>query len=260
MPGPKSLDQELHAQVMSEMAQSFFSRRKDMDDRLEKFSALAHEVLLSAKVTLRCWRSVFLLLVDETLAKALLKSAQAGPPDLAALAAQAGGLWSFRRPWALTNKGRLRKALAKAYAEAHAATVLYRDGAYAPDPRDPRRMRLSPSRQGLVALAEDINRDIKKINQDQCPSTVLGYIESLDSLEAERGNITGGLMGQDACFIDREMAFKPLDFAALNLPDIPVPTAPGEMKTALDQLADQAFGLHPKEALEALAQVAAHRE
>lgn len=257
MPKPKNFGDEFYAEAMVEMAGNFFSRRKEMEHRLDGLAALTREVRQVAASTLAHWRTFFSLAVDQALAETFLRAAGMDPAGLADLARQADDPWRFKPPFALTAAGRYRKSLAWAYNAAREATSEYRHGSYGPDPRDPRRKVLRPNFESLRTLAETINEEVRKVNADQSPSQVLAYINSLDAAGTERANITGGLAGEDVVKIDRDMAFKPVDFASLNLPDLAVPQPLDDIQPDLDRLADAILATHRSQALEALAAVSA---
>lgn len=243
---------EFYTETMTEMAENFFSRRREVEARLEGFYRLAEEVRSTAANALRHWRTFFLLLVDAEGAQEFLCQAGADVAGLPAMAA-AGEPWRFHPPFALTGKGRYRKSVSYVYLAAMEATRNYLEGSYGRDPRNPMKMRLLPNYATLNALAVTINKEVEAVNTGQTPTAVLCYAKSLDASEQTREAVTGGMMGEDVCKLDRDMAFKPIDFAALNLPLLQLPKPLDEVEDALDALADSVYKIRTEEAIKALA-------
>ncbi len=244
---------EFYTETMTEMAENFFSRRREVEARLEGFSRLADEVRSVAGVALRRWKTFFTLLVDTASAQDFLRQAGAEMADLPGLAASAGEPWRFHPPFALTPRGRYRKAVAYVYRAAREATSDYLEGSYGRDPRNPMKMRLLPNYATLKDLADTINKEVESVNTSQSPTTVLCYAKSLDASEQTREAVTGGLMGENVCKLDEDLAFKPIDFAALHLPVLLLPQLTEEVEDALTELADSISATRKEEAMKALA-------
>lgn len=252
----KDFSDEFYNETMAEMAGTFFSRRKELESRLENFTRITAEVREVASKALRRWRTFFTLLVDERAALDFCRESGVDARHIPPLAASGGGLWSFRLPFAFTEAGRYRKSVRHAYQAMRQATLDYADGCYGSDPKNPRKKILLPNYCALKNLAEKINHEIKEVNNGQTPSTVLAYAKSLDPGEGEREDIMGGLAGEDVVKLDREMAFTPIDFNSLDLPELPAPPALEEVRDRLDALSDTMFADHREQVRQAMASAA----
>jgi len=244
---------EFYTEAMTEMAENFFTRRKEVEARLEGFNRLADAVRSAGVHALRRWKTFFVLLLDTGRAQEFLRQAGADVPGLPGMAAGAGEPWRFKPPFAWTARGRYRKSVAYAYRAAMEATREYLEGCYDRDPRNPMKMRLLPNYATLKSLAETINKEVAAVNTGQTPTAVLCYAKSLDPTELTREAVTGGLMGENFCKLDQDMAFKPIDFAALNLPELLLPKPLEEVEDALDTLSAAIHDSRPDEAGRALA-------
>lgn len=256
MSGRKNFFDEFYSETMSEMADNFFSRRREMEARLEGFSRLAAEVKAVAGKALRRWKTLFILLGDEETA---LDFCQAAGMDASGAAAAMAGVepWRFKAPFALTEARRYRACLRYAYQAMAQATLDYLDGTYAMDSRNPLKKVLTPNLVSLRDLADTINAEVRSINTNQSPTSMLAYVKSLDPAEVEREAIVGGQGCEDVCRIDRDLAFTPVDFKALGLPALPRPPEPEDARDTLDAFGSAVFG-HRKDACRrAMAQVTA---
>jgi len=253
MAGRDDFFSEFYNEAMLEMAGNFFSRRKEVEGRLERFRGLADEVRSAGVAALRRWRTFFLLLLEDDRAREFLRQGGADLPGLPALAATVDAPWRFKTPFGWTGKSRYRKSVAFSYRAAWEATREYLEGGYCRDPRNPMKKCLTPNYATLKRLAEAINKEVAAVNTGQTPATVLGYVKSLDTSELARESVTGGLLGEDFSKIDRDMAFNPIDFPALNLPDLLLPKPLEAVEDALDALCAAVYEAHPEDAAKALA-------
>lgn len=257
MAGGKDFFDDFYTETMTEMAENFFSRRREVEARLEGFQRLAGEVRSLAVKALRRWGTVFVLLLDEEVAVAFFAELGADASRLPGLAASAGDPWRFRPVFALTDAGRYRKSLRYAYQAARQATQDYVEGTYSTDPKNPLKKVLTPNYAAIKALAAKINAEVETVNTAQSPSTVLAYCKSLDPAASERESIAGAVNGGSACRLDKELAFKPIDFESLSLPELPLPPPLEAMQDALDRLGAQVFSARRQDAMKALARVTA---
>lgn len=257
MPERRDFFDDFYTETMSEMAGNFFSRRKDMEARLDGFSRLADEVRHSAIRALRRWGTFFTLLVDEEKALAFLESFGVEASDVPGLAAAAGDPWRFNLPFAFTEAGRYSKSVRYAYQALRQATLDYREGSYSSDPKNPMKKILLPHYDSLMEQAAAINNEVLKINSSQSPSSILAYIKTLDPAAQEREFIAGGPAGADMGKLDREMAFTPVNFAGLGLPELAIPPALDAVQDALDELSGEMFKARREDAKRAMACVRA---
>jgi len=244
--------EDFYSETMAEMAGNFFSRRKDMDARLEGFGRLAEEVRFIGEKALRRWKSFFILLPDEKAVAGFFTRRGVDVSSLSALAGAGGDPWRFRPPHAFTASGRFRKSVRHVYEAVHLAAKDYLEGGYANDPKNPKKKIITPSYSMLQRLAKMLNEEVVKLNTTQNPSMILAYCKSLDPAEGERENITGGLSGEDCSKIDRDMAFKPIDLAAMELPSMPAVEPLDAVRGDLDKLADAVYQAGPEAALKAI--------
>jgi len=257
MAGGRNFFDEFYSETMTEMAGNFFSRRKEMEARLEGFQRLAAEVKAEGFRALRRWRTLFTLLVDEQAAVAFFRELGFDVSAVPAQAAAAGEPWQFRPLFAFTDKGRYVKSVRYAYKSVRFTTSDYDEGSYGTDPKNPKKKVILPNYRSLKDLADRINAEVVSVNTSQAPSTVLAYCRSMDVLESEKENCTGGLVGEDICKIDKELAFAPVDFKGLGLPVLPDLPPLNDVQDSLDRLSESIYSARSEDAMRALRLVSA---
>lgn len=258
MPGRRDFMDELYTETMSEMAENFFHRRKEMENRLDGFARLEGEVRALGIKALRRWKTFFLLLVDEDAALEFCREAGMEAGHIPTLSEAAGPPWRFKTTFALTRFRRYRWSVRYTYQALRQASQDYLEGSYGMDPKNPMKKILLPNYSTMKNLAETINSEVKCVNTGQCPSAVLCYVKSLDQSEISREAVTGGGVGEDMTRLDDELAFKPVDFEALKLPVLPMPAPLEDVQSRLDALCESIYDTRGEEALRALALVTLH--
>jgi len=240
----------LAVETLADMADSFFSRRKGLDDAIEIFNAQAEEVKAKAENVLSVWRTFHRLLFGPEGLNDFLRIA--GLPRAGPLAYVEEGkpLWRFTPPMALTAKGRYRGSLLLCYQALASAAKEYREGVYVADPKNPKRKRLTPNYDSLAALAAKLSAEIEAVNTGQPAYCMIGFAKSLNPAEIQRERVTGATLGNMEAKVNAEMAFEQIAFADLGVPEIPLLPPLERIRDDLVRLAGR---LHKDHAAEAAA-------
>ena len=248
----KSFLEDFYTETMTEMAETFFTRRRKVEARLEGFAGLAREVRALGQRALRHWGALFALLVDEDSAIGFFREIGVDAADLPGLAAAAGDPWRFTPPFALTFSSRYAKSVRYVYMAVRAATHDYLHGAYGPDPHNPVRKILLPNYDAVLKLAETINVEVAGVNSGQTPTAVLSYAKSMDPSEVEREAVVGGTGWEDVNKLDRDLAFQPINIEGLGLPKLPEVPPLDDVESQLDALSSAICKLRNEEARRAM--------
>lgn len=215
------LSESLAEEVLTDMAESFFGTRKQLERKIDRLHAHARRLhqkahrVTSAAALLRC------LLLDEAetrgLGNALGVAFDGFPSDPAASPPTPPPHW----PFALTRRGVFTQLVLEAYAELHAVREDYMVGRYVPDPDNKGRMRVTVNYTSLRKFCDRLNANIDQVNRQSSPSQMLQYLKRFDVIQEERANILGSGFDGETAQIDQRMAFQKIDFDALKLPVFP---------------------------------------
>jgi hypothetical protein len=246
MPIGSDFADDLKNEVLTEMADNFFSRRCRLDERLENFESLRQRVIRRAAPAVDAVQALRRLLLSSPAADAFFKNLDLDPAALP----PAGQTLPIPRPLALTAGGRYRKAVLRAYDTMRKAIEHYNEGGYAPDPRQPGRMMPTPGYNHLQSVAESINAEIEAVNATQSPSDLIRFNRSLDPGRLDQESACGCI--GDMCRLNNELAFTPLDPATFGVPRLPTPPPAQDMQEQLAQLADTVRQTNPQAADAAL--------
>ena len=235
----KDLADALVEETIHDMADSFFSRRKDLEDEIEHAKNLAGQVRECGQEALAKGRTLRLLLGQ--LCLDFLQGQGVTARYLCRAPETGDRVWSLAAPWAFTEKGLYIKTLESVYTGLHLACQAYCAGVYGPDPKNERRKRLSPNLSQLSRVLQSLNAEIDAVNSNQTATCLLDFTKQLDPLRCERENICGAVFHQDGRALDRDLAFPHLDLKSFNLPEIPELPPLDAARRALREFGGQAY-------------------
>ncbi|NDV28845.1 hypothetical protein [Desulfovibrio sp. JC010] len=234
----KDFTDALTDEVLSDMADSYFGARVDVDDAIELF----HE--LSEKLHLKLYR-VFRVC-------ALLDKICLGPEGFNDFLVASGmSRSSFYHPagvecaelmdkpsFAFTGRGEYIKWFNIAYEMLFESINDYMHGSFRDDGSG-RKIR-TVNREDFFRMAEEINVKIEKVNRNVTASDVLKFTKSLDPESVQKENIAG-CVGPQCQVIDDEMAFTVITIKDIDFPQFPELPPLKEMKSYISGYCSQVW-------------------
>ena len=224
MPDFKNLSDSLKMEVLSEMADTYFGARRDLDHMLEHFDLLTDQLAVLARTVERHAGLLHVLLLEDKGA-AEFYQALGIRPQTVPYRGYKGPVSSLILPLALTPRGRWLKSVRRAYATYHRVAEDYMHGHVEPDPQDRRRKRTSVHFEMLQNLAEHINKAVLNVNKNLRLSDALEYARGLEPGARERERLAGaGQYSEQRA--GQDIDFEPIAFEDLGLkamPDLPEP-------------------------------------
>ncbi len=231
MPDFEDLSESLKVEVLTEMADTYFGARRELDQLLERFDQLTDRL---AKVAIQVMTQAGLLhelLLEDTGAPGFYRAVGVDPEAVPRSMGRETPAAPARLPLALTPRGRWLKAVKNAYTDYQILAHDYMHGHKEVDARDPRRKRTSLHYAQLADLAERINAKIHYVNEDLSMREALEYAKRLDPVVMERERMAGGgQYHEEERSSDKD--FVPIDFEHLGLrpmPELPEPKTAWKM-------------------------------
>ena len=216
----KDFADQLQQDVVSDMAESYFGARKDLEDMINAFGVMVGEFRSMADRLSVAAATLHALLLDPETARDFYIALDVLPscipfPEEAPPVLDLGPI-----PFALTLKGRYAKCVIRAYDQLQKVSDEYLNGRYFNDPELPGRKRLTIHYLRLRALSEHINEEVRKVNEDISATGMLRYVKGMDPDKTEREQLMGNVCLAEGGELDKDMCFSPLDFDSLELPVI----------------------------------------
>jgi len=236
---------DLRSEVMTEMAENFFSRRVQLEQRIDHFHMMATKLRPVGMAALKRWRTLFRLLLGGEKARAHLASFGGDPDALLSFSIQGGELEPVKAPLALTSRGRYEKTVLRCHEALREAAMRYNEGGYVVDSFDPRKKRHTPGFADVEKECFAVNAEICAVNDDQSPYCVLNFAKSLDPGRALQESAAGAVIDGDVTRINKELAFLPVIFEDLGLPEIPTPPPVDEVREKTRRLCRELFDEDP---------------
>ena len=210
---------QLQKEVVSEMAESYFGDRRNLDDLITDFNAMAEELRQQIPTLAMGAARLHHLLLDRSLISDFYLGLEVDPVCIP-FADDAPVPMFGSLPFALTGAGRYVRCVRKAYDLFQKAVHEYLHGKYYQKGGEKGRKRLTVSYLGLREFASWINAEILRVNGNRTPTGVLRYVKGLDPSQAERERIIGDVSYIDGGTLDVDLGFVPVDFAGLGLPEV----------------------------------------
>ena len=210
------LSDEMVEETLKEAADTFFGKRKKIDQEMELLFEQAKQlrrkaVLLEEKTS----RLNYLLLDDDS--RSLFWS-KIGLED--SVYPSIEGQWKEKisLPWAMTRKGKYQKSVLTLYDDLKFLVRDYLYGRHVDHPEIKGKKVITPNLTNITAWAENINEEIQEINSSSKPDDVLAFTRRMDVDESAKRECVGA--GLEYNF-DQELCFKPVDFSSLGLAQYP---------------------------------------
>lgn len=208
---------QLQQDVVSEMAETYFCTRKNLDDMIVAFNLMALEFKAMVPKLSQAAARLHLLLLDHATARDFYIALDILPSCIP-FNDEVPRPFFHSLPFAFTSLGRFERCVCRSYDLFQKSADEYLNGRYFNDPERPGRKRLTVHYIRLKALAEHINEEVIRVNENLSPSGTLRYVKGMDPTQVAKEKILGEACLIEDCALDRDLRFEPIDFAALELP------------------------------------------
>lgn len=227
-------------EVLTDVAQTFFGSRRELDDMIGILNDYAGRLRnFGAAIEARAGLINHLLIRQET-AREFYRRIGVENPSI-----YLGGRLSNlslpdRIPFALTRRSRFTQWLCLAYARLHQGVALYSRGggeeaygdAVSPEPGVDYRL--------LEKMCELINRKIRSVNEGISPASVLQYAKGFDTESEARARITGATSGEYA-HIDEKFRCPRIEFNMLDLKEFTPLPPPEKVRGRIERFSKDCF-------------------
>jgi hypothetical protein len=210
---------QLQKEVVSEMAESYFGERRNLDDMITDFNAMGDELRQQIPTLAMGAARLHHLLLDRSLISNFYLELEVDPVCIP-FADDVPVPMFGSLPFGLTGAGRYVRCVRKAYDLFQKAVHEYLHGKYYEKAGEKGRKRMTVSYLGLREFASLINAEVSRVNRNRTPSGALRYVKGLDPTQAERERIIGDVSYIDGGGLDVDLGFVPVDFAGLGLSEV----------------------------------------
>lgn len=221
----KGFADQLQGDVISDMADSYFGARKNLDEMLDAFYCMVEELLPVAREVTQALSNIHALLLDDETVRDFYIYIGAEPSCMPSVK-EGIKPQSAKTPFALTARKRFFLRVFNAYCELQQVADEYINGRYYTVPGEFGRKRLTLHYLRLRALADYINGQVKRVNEDMSTTSILRHVKGMDPDRERQERIMGDICLMDGCELDRDMCFTPIQFDIFGFPiiqDLPQP-------------------------------------
>ncbi|SME93014.1 hypothetical protein [Desulfovibrio gilichinskyi] len=216
----KDLSNALADEVLNDIADTFFSARKDIDDSLEYLDTLSKQLLEKVDGIFKSCALLQKVCLGEDGYKKFWELAEINRNIFKFPKQTECSRFEDTPTFSLTSKSEYTKWVSLAYHQLASRIEVYMNGVFTDDGSHHGRKMRSVNFMDFNLFAEEVNRKIDKVNNNTSPSNVLKFAKSLDHEAVEKEKIAG-CVGPECAVIDGQMAFKPINIGGFGLPDFP---------------------------------------
>ena len=250
------LNESLMDEVLGDMADNFFGRRKgidDMRDLLDRYADSCREKAESAIRRAACFNALLPDPAGGAVERFYERIGVRGAEPLINAGAEIDTL-PDRMPFALTARGRFTALVEWAYDRTARAC---RDYLHGPpeDESGPENGEIEGYYTLVERMVELINEEIRKVNTDMTPAGMLQRVRRLDVEGERKARIAGGVYAGYDSGMNRGLQLQPIDFAALELPDLPDLPPLGSVSWSVDRFCRDLYDAHKETIKKTLADV-----
>ena len=237
----------LAAEGLEEAADNFFGRRKALETDMDHFRQQAEKLRDMGRSACTALESLHFVLIQGQGVDLFYERLELDPPDDRDVSHS--GRWTLQQevtlPWALGRKWRYVRLVKKVYQAAQKKIHAYLHGMHYDDPDVPGRKVQSLNLEQLRQRFEKLNAQVENLNQHYRPEDVLLFAKRMDveRAEAEESMGAGG-----EYTLRGDLAFTPLDWDLLSLPDLPDLPELWKIEKLLVALCRELYDTHPDEA------------
>lgn len=236
----KDFADNLQHEVVTDMAESYFGDRKNLEDMIEAFHQLVQDFREEAHKLSEAAGELHHLLLDRQNARDFYISLDIVPSCIPFPEGESSQS-QVSPPFALTVAGRYEKSVCRAYDRLQRTADEYLNGRYYNDPDHSGRKRLTVHYLRLRALAEYINGEVERVNKNVSTTGALRFVKRMDPEQAEREDMIGSACLLEGCDLDEEMKFSPIDFDELKLPVVQDLPRLSMVKRAIKQFCKESY-------------------
>lgn len=209
----------LHTEVVSEMAESYFGARKNIDDMTEVLEEWAEELRLWKPRLEKAANRLHTLLLDEKTVRDFYISLDIVPACIPFSGAGEPKELFSELPFAFTMRGKYIRCVRQAYRDFQRLVNEYLNGKYYDSADEKGRKRLTVHYIRFKAMVEYVNEEISKVNSKMTTGDTLRYLKRMDPEAEDKERILEACVG-DSCALDKEMEYSPLEYTHFNLLEI----------------------------------------
>ncbi|WP_291319918.1 hypothetical protein [Desulfonatronospira sp.] len=232
--------ENLMDETLKEAADTFFSKRKEIEDDLEFLHRQVEELRNQAKGI-------------EALAARINHLLAGGRTAREFWDASGGSLFADIKPaWepdvalprAWTRKGRFVKLIRNLFLQLANRVDVYLYGKYVDDPEVKGKKQLTTNLKSVISLAEDINTSIREINSCNSPDDVMAFARSMDVEGSEKKKFAGGDLTYD---FNQDLCYQEVNMQDLGLAEYPELSSDRQAMQKMDALAKDIYSRYKKE-------------
>ena len=216
-------DSPLTEEVLSDVAQTFFGKRKKLDDMIDILERFIDALKQKAERVEQEAGLLHFLLVEDTLVEGFYSAIGVDEPGDLCKCRPPRPLPERSVPFAFTDRGRFVRLVSDQYRRLERSCSEYRCSSENPVAGAEKPVDTCVDVRLVKAVRELVNEKIREVNEQSSPSAVLQYAKGFDTGKEKKSKVTGATGGEYAG-LDRKYVYRPISKEQMGLkrfPDLP---------------------------------------
>jgi hypothetical protein len=208
----------LAEEILTEVAQNFFGKRRLMEKRIQLLQEYASELhQIGSQLDQQLMLLHYLLIDPQNTAEFYQKIGLSQPADQLP-PKFTRHLIPICLPMTFTLSQKYFQLVLAVYENIQKGCHDYMHGNYSEETS-------APDYRLFKKMCDLVNKEIKKLNQECSPTAVIQYMKNFDVIGSQKERVVGGHMDRERCGLNGKLAFKPIKLDAFKIktyPDFPV--------------------------------------
>ncbi|MFZ0242046.1 MAG: hypothetical protein WAL90_10405 [Desulfobacterales bacterium] len=231
-------------EILTDVAGTFFEKRRQLDDKIDLFYSYAKELQL--KETSVDSAAAFLnhLLLQGRQAPAFYKMLGVEESFFTAAGTRSMPAAPACMPFAIGARARFVKLVVSVYAALQHSCAAYLHGRSSPEPTaEPQPT--AAYYDLVVEMHRLVNAEISRVNDSVSPSCTLQFAKRLNPQATQKERITGG--GAAVQSLDEKLCYRAIELDSLSLKKYPELPEAGTVLPALERFCNTLYKMHGQE-------------
>ncbi|MFZ0613556.1 MAG: hypothetical protein WAM73_15060 [Desulfobacterales bacterium] len=232
-------------EILTDVAGSFFEKRRQLDDKIDLFHSYVKDLQLKETSVRSAAAFLNHLLLKGRQAPAFYKMLGVADAFFTAAGTRSTPAALAYMPFAIGARARFVKLVANAYAALQKSCTAYLHGRSSPEPAaEPKPADVYYDL--VLEMHRLVNSEINRINVSISPSCTLQFAKRLNPQMTQKEKITGGGIA-DVGSLDEKLCYSAIELDSLSLEKYPELPEAGTVKPALERFCKNLYGMHAEE-------------
>ena len=260
--GPiKDIGDMLVEEVLTDVATTYFSERKEIEDQVRLFGRYVNDLAQKELKITKLIAGLNYLLLKKAYVVDFFQNLGLTPDSFITVDRELyTDTLPGELPRAFTLKSKYAQLVLSAYTQLQKAISAYMEGEedYNSFSEEKRRHKMEVNYNMVLHMAQLINEKINLLNEKKSPSSVLQFAKSLNTELSEKERVTGAMSSDYEKRLNKKMVINVIDMDKISITTYPRPPETREVRKKIISWCKKRVKSNKKEVLQTIAHLKQH--